>query len=1254
MAQANIQIQVLGGKKSLDNIKNFSKGTAKSLTSLVSKYAIFAAGATALLASIKPAYDLLIGANGRLNATILQSQTAIASNFNVFDKFGNEITDIGDKIASQEGTIRDAIIRLEAETQELVGITSATTTEAFNIVLAEGGKFLGSQLGDYEDTIDASIGLTKGLLATLGTLQIPIQQARQEFRALIQGDLNNPDAALIKALGIDKTAFDRAKSEGRLATFIQEQFAVFEEANKLASNSIEGISSNIQDVFEQVTRAAGESLTEGLVAAFKSVEVLINDNKDSLLAFGETFGFALSEGFEFLQKVFGILKDVLGPSIVQIGVATQQTFDAIGKGFEFVNDAIDDGAIDEGIEIIKNTLRAIVDPLGAVIKGFRVLTGTDLSEAQEDFENVNATIALLTTEVGKLVDDWKAFSALTTNVDEEAQDALIIGTQNLSVELLAAARLTRGLNKAREEGDTEKEEQYLRLLGDQLKSLKANRAAAASIVTFNPEQEAQQQAQLDSYDEQIAKLEELGAIEAEPFDGTTFDTRPLTEYGTAAEQLQEKLEGALRTIENGAGGDVKLFEKSIKEAQEYIQTLTELGQISNEDAIAELQALASNANTTAEQRIAIEKQLTDTIKNQSEERIAQLDAESAQIDANLEANLISSSEAVNQRLTNERERLVEELANAQEELAALQTGIGNEKQIALVAAQIDQLSASLGGLDAEITNAKFEKAAEDRAKAFEKEARAIELAFLQGNISSGEATVQNLENETKKATEELAELNTRIADARAAGASEAAINSLQKEADVLVDTLDQLAIKASDARIADTLAKAEREFTRANQAARRAATQQEIVLQQRINNEELAAEEISIIQAAASREQTQIAIQEAQNRIDLLNSLPAPQNQDEAFDREIQLNTAIQSRYDLELQLLRDVNAENRAANESRIREIDDQIESLQLEFEKTEALAQFKIDAARINIERLQTERDLQESITSLSLAQLDLEKQTSELRLQQLDSAGDLQAALADTENIGRREAELIRRRLQDQGLLNANEEKIAKERLKEIERQQEIELEALAIEQQAEKASLLFKQNQIKLQAELSLAEAKGAAARARQQQREIELEKVKAELIEDPAQRARVLANLQQQEGLQQQSIALADQQVDASQAYLDSLEKQFAVEQELLATQQQVALGQLESDQDTELFDAERNLARIQDAPELESRQELAAARQATESATGTNVRNSTAAERRAAGLDDDDSRTTRRTVTNITNNINAPLTSPTIARSLGI
>ena len=284
MARALIEIAVKGSKKSLDDIKQFGQGTAKQLTSLVGKYAAFAAGATALLVSIKPAYDLLIGANGRLNATILQSQTAIASNFQVFDRFGNEITDIGDKIASQEGTIRDAITRLESETQELVGITSATTTEAFNIVLAEGGKFLSSQLGDYEDTIDASIGLTKGLLASLGTLQIPIEQARQEFRALIQGDLNNPDAALIKALGIDESAFKEAQSQGRLANFIQEQFAVFEEANKLASGSITGIASNIQDVFEQTARTAGESLTVGLTGALKSVVKKVNEMRPKLEA----------------------------------------------------------------------------------------------------------------------------------------------------------------------------------------------------------------------------------------------------------------------------------------------------------------------------------------------------------------------------------------------------------------------------------------------------------------------------------------------------------------------------------------------------------------------------------------------------------------------------------------------------------------------------------------------------------------------------------------------------------------------------------------------------------------------------------------------------------------------------------------------------------------------------------------------------------------------------------------------------------
>lgn len=1248
MASANIVIQVLGSKKSLNDIQQFTQGSAQQLADLAGKYALFAAGAAGVLASIKPAYDLLIASNGQLNATILQSQTAIASNFNVFDRFGNEITDIGDKIASQEGTIRDAITRLEQETQELVGITSATTTEAFNIVLAEGGKFLGSQLGDYEDTIDASIGLTKGLLAALGTLQIPIEQARQEFRALIQGDLNNPDAALIKALGIDETAFKQAQSEGRLATFIQEQFAVFEEANKLASNSISGISSNIQDVFEQVTRAAGASLTEGLVTALKSVETVINNNKESILAFGDTFGIALSEAFRFLENLFKVLSDAFGPTLLQLGKSIQTTFEIIGGGFKAVNDTVESGALDEELSNVANILRAIIDPIGSLIRSFRVLSGTSFEEANEDFENINATLGILQGIIGGVVNSWKEFSALTTDVDEQAGEAILINTEKLSVEILQATQLQQGYNRALEEGDLSKQEGYLDLLGDQLVQLKENRAIAASVTTFPPEQEQQVEAQIAAYDAQIAKLEELGATDPDPFAGSTFDTKPLAEYGSAIDQLEDKLTGVLRTIDQGAGGDTQLFERSIEEAQQFIQTLTELGQISTEDAVAELQKLASNASTTAEQRIAIEEQVTSTIKNQSEERIAQLDAEAAAIDAQLEANLISSSEAANQKLENERQRTLEQLSNAQQELAALEAGLGNERQIELVSQQIDKLTASLAGLDAQVVNERFEKAARDRQKAFEEEARAIELAFLTGQISSGQATVQNLESEIDKATGDLADIQQRISDARASGASESALNSLQDEANILINLLEQLEIKASDARIADTIAQAEREFTRANQAAQRASTQQQILLQQRINNEELAAEEISQIQASASREQTEIALEEAQRRVDLLNSLPIPQNQDEAFQREQELNGAIQQRFDLELQLLRDVQEETRAANQIESRAIEDQIELLQRKGDLSDQLLAFERESAEINLERLQTEIDLQEAINSLELAKINLQKQSSELRIRELNSAEQLNEALIDNENVGDRERQLIRERLQALGLLGATQEDIARERVKEVERQQQLELQALDLQQQGEIASLNFRQRQIQLQAELAAAEQRQAEQRAKQLAQEIELERVKAQLIEDPAQRARVLANLDQQAQLQQEAIQLAGEQVDRSEEYLNSLQQQFQIERELLQQQQAGASQQLASTQAEELFSAERQLARIQDAPQLESRQQSQRASEAGSSIRGNNSSN------REFQFSTPVSNSSSNITNNITNNLNAPLTNPSIARSLGL
>ena len=204
-----------------------------------------------LAAAAKPAFDFLIGSNEKLNAQLLSSQTNLASATRIF-RGGVEITDPTAKIQSSQGALRTALKQIEIDTQQLVGVTSADVNNLFQITL-QNAAALNNQSKQFPGPIAAAGELTKGWAASLKVIGLPLYQANQEINSIIKGQITQ-DSLLAKNLSITNEQVNKWKSQGILVDELNKRLAVFVSGNAIASRSIEGISSNIQDIVEILGR----------------------------------------------------------------------------------------------------------------------------------------------------------------------------------------------------------------------------------------------------------------------------------------------------------------------------------------------------------------------------------------------------------------------------------------------------------------------------------------------------------------------------------------------------------------------------------------------------------------------------------------------------------------------------------------------------------------------------------------------------------------------------------------------------------------------------------------------------------------------------------------------------------------------------------------------------------------------------------------------------------------------------------------
>lgn len=509
------------------------------------------------------AYQLLIGANERLNQQILASQANLAATSRIIV---DGVEQQGQAAVRATGPLlRNALKELERETLELVGVTSQQVNQVFQVVLSNASALAG-QSREFGSSIEAAIPLTKSLVASLGVLNVPLEQANQEIRSILQGQVTT-DSLLARQLNITNEQVRQWRAQGVLIDQLNERLQPFVLANADAARSITGITSNLQDSFEVIFREAGQPLLDPIIDQLAMLEKFVKENQQAITEFFQNGVKFAQELVANLAPIVDVFADVLEPIIGSIaGLFDSTLTDALRSAttgvklfVEFSKPALE--VVAGAVSLLVNTLSAVIDRLNDAIRLSQSVNGA----TQFEFD--------LLQQQQKSIEELEAF---VDNVRSKQASGAITAAQ-------AQGAIASAIKQ---------EEAAIKRL---------------NIQTLD---------NIGFKDSLIDRLKVLKTTSESSSQAIDIQSRRLSDLGTTTEQLTKKLENAGRVIENPT--DRSALDQAIQEQTDATTKLLDLGQLTRDEAIETFESIANNTQASADSQIkaleSIKKVRQDQIK----------------------------------------------------------------------------------------------------------------------------------------------------------------------------------------------------------------------------------------------------------------------------------------------------------------------------------------------------------------------------------------------------------------------------------------------------------------------------------------------------------------------------------------------------------------------------------------------------------------------------------------------------------------
>lgn len=230
-------------------------------------------------------------------------------------------------------------------------------------------------------TLDQIRATTVQIVQAAGALNLPLDQVNQEVRAILEGTINE-DARLAKVLGISNEMVKSWKAQGTLAEELNKRLAGFATAGEEAAQTLDGLTSNLQEALnvfsaEATSRAFDALKAEiskllpqlfdfkqaGIQEQFKSLARLADDVLVRVIRIGGRIAQDIVSGVrrvaEFVQKNRNLIDEVLNIA----GLIAGQVWQIIGVVARLATDTdVWRGAL-EAVRGVLVLISVILDPI---------------------------------------------------------------------------------------------------------------------------------------------------------------------------------------------------------------------------------------------------------------------------------------------------------------------------------------------------------------------------------------------------------------------------------------------------------------------------------------------------------------------------------------------------------------------------------------------------------------------------------------------------------------------------------------------------------------------------------------------------------------------------------------------------------------------------------------------------------------------------------------------------------------------------
>ena len=1095
-------------------IDQLQTNTINSFSELNDAFELFKTALGGVQSVATTLYKGLVESNEKLNAELLKSQTNLASNLEIW-KNSEQITDITERITATQEVLRESLKQIEKDTVDLVGVTTDQVNGVFQVLLQNSQKFIG-QSQEFRDPIEAATASTKNWAAALGTLGLPLEQANQEIRSILQGDVNNPDSVIAKTLQISREQYDTWVANGVLIDELNKKLEVFAAGNALAAKSVSGITSNIQSFIEDTARLAGADLLDPIIDSLNAVYKILDNNRDLI---EELAGNNVKE----LVELFEVLKETTQ------GVADALDIDAEGflkTGSETISAII---KATEGLIVLGGGLAELFGP--ALSKAFGDTLGV-INLSLEGIGKLTKLIGIVTSNIANFANAVRdimpdiglddGLSKLQTNI------AKVTGEYQDSVEAVTTYNEITNVLLSQTDKLTRAEKANADQIRGQIKQLEQQKEELSQVKTFRDQDAESIKKQKDALDQAILGLKEM----ASKTENLTFKAKELQDLGSIFEDLRNKATSAESTVKNQGAGDVKVFNEAVNTLTELTEKQVEYGQITIEEGKSRLKSILNNNKVELGARERALNTLKSLEQDYTDFKIGLLDTEIDVLNRRAQVGEITEIQSVVGKLKLENEQIDIQLDLLDQQIA-LQEDLGQSTERLLAERQtlinksiqleVDYVE-ELGDLKQQILDESYNRTVKAAQSAELARTTALKQGLLSRRMSQEEYNEASIQSTKTRLQQELKAEQSHISELTKMLQSAGSVTQ-QKE---IQEELDESRLKSQ--QLNQQIVDSNIQLLRQQETTAKQAAQAEIQAIEDRYTEALSIAQKSEVeltnnlkQSLLNREITQVEYNERIQQV-----------QSERLKSELQANTDQQAQLSELLQTSTDRESLEQRLNQIRKEAIELESSLLDIELRGTEKniaaiKKSFSEKSKLLSLEFEEKQAHIKRIVTLEAQAQLKI----AELNVQRLKNTIEAQkqaqsqlSALGDEEGV--KDSKLKLRKLAID-LVNAEVES-EKKLQKVINSQLDILRKKLDLKRQSNDVSLL--------ESELKLNKAISAGLITKEK-----AEKAKLELTKDRVEKEIRLLQQLQNKGTEREQLQ-SKKELLRSQIKLEKVEQQI--------------------------------------------------------------------------------------------------------------